>query len=61
MAEARWDLDASALALLVNINRDPKKMGSQQPDAFNPYTRARAVAKPKIMLKVENLRHIFGC
>ena len=44
-----WDRAASILAMLVNINRDPKKGHVAMPDDFNPYTPKRERQQPKKM------------
>jgi len=43
---ADWDHTSYISALLLNINRDPKKQRAVQPHELNPYARARA-AKQK--------------
>ncbi|MCK4982810.1 MAG: hypothetical protein KAS17_07790 [Victivallaceae bacterium] len=41
MADARgkdnWNHTSSVLAMLFNINRDPKKQRAVSPEIFNPY------------------------
>jgi len=43
MAEARrkdaWDRTSTVLALIANVNRDPKKTRAFRPKDFNPYER----------------------
>lgn len=45
MAEARqraeWDRAAQVCALLVNVNRDPRKGKPVEPEDFNPYRQKR--------------------
>lgn len=45
MAEARqlseWDRAAQVCALLVNVNRDPRKGKPAKPEDFNPYRQKR--------------------
>jgi hypothetical protein len=47
MADSRgkdnWNHTSSVLAMLFNINRDPKKQRAISPDVFNPYV----TRKPK--------------
>ncbi len=47
MAESRgkdnWNHTSSLLAMLFNVNRDPKKQKAVLPETFNPYV----VRKPK--------------
>ena len=51
MAEARakfeWGVASSAMALLANLNRDPKKGKPFKPSDFNPFT----PAPPKVVLR----------
>ncbi len=57
MAEAKskdnWQHTSSVLALLANINRDPKKQKAFTPDDFNPY---RKSPEKKTILKGKDLR-----
>ena len=46
MADARgkdnWNHTSSLLAMLFNINRDPKKQRAVSPEIFNPYITNKA-------------------
>ena len=57
MAEAKgkdnWQHTSTVLALLANINRDPKKQQAFSPDDFNPY---RKQPEKKTILKGKDLR-----
>jgi len=57
MAEAKgkdnWQHTSTVLALLANINRDPKKQKAFSPDDFNPY---RKEPQKKTILKGKDLR-----
>jgi hypothetical protein len=57
MAEAKskdsWQHTSTLLALLANINRDPKKQKAFAPDDFNPYKNEQ---KKKPILKGKDLR-----
>ena len=57
MAEAKgkdnWQHTSTVLALLANINRDPKKQKAFTPDDFNPY---RKEPEKKTILKGKDLR-----
>ena len=52
MAEARsrenWAHTSSVLAMLANVNRDPKKTKPFKPSDFDPYGNANKSAKPVI-------------
>ena len=56
MAEARakfeWGVASSAMALLANLNRDPKKGKPFKPSDFNPFT----PAPPKVVLRGEEMK-----
>ncbi len=56
MAEARakenWTHTSSVLAMIANVNRDPKKSRAFRPDDFNPYAAKRTSA---IAIKAENI------
>jgi len=47
MAEGRcrehWNHTSAILAMLANVNRDPKKSRVFKPDDFNPYVGTKAV------------------
>ena len=51
MAEAKakfeWGIASSVMALMANLNRDPKKGKPLKPSDFNPF----APAPPKIVLR----------
>jgi hypothetical protein len=57
MAEARskaeWTRTAAAMALLANVNRDPKRHRPYVGDDFNPHAskRVRAIPVPLSVLK----------
>ena len=55
MAEARgrdnWNHTSALLALIMNVNRDPKKHGVVSPRELNPYEK-----KVKTVLKGKDLR-----
>ncbi len=57
MAEAKgkdnWQHTSAVLALLANINRDPKKQKAFTPEDFNPYRKA---PEKKTILKGKDLR-----
>jgi len=46
MAEARvdaeWNHTSAILAMLANVNRDPKKRGAYHPEEFHPLKRRRS-------------------
>ena len=49
MADSRvkdnWNHTSSLLAMLFNINRDPKKQPAVSPENFNPYERKGECSK----------------
>jgi hypothetical protein len=62
MAEARgkdnWNHTSSLMALLFNVNRDPKKQKAVLPETFNPYV----IRKPKkdTRLAFEFMKELWG-
>ncbi len=56
MAEARgrdaWQHTSCILALIANVNRDPKKTRAFRPDDFNPFSGRRR----GVPLRADNLR-----
>ena len=48
MADARrkeaWDRTSTVLALIANVNRDPKRTRAVRPDQFNPYRTKRTTS-----------------
>ena len=62
MAEARgraaWEQTSSILALVANVNRDPKKSRAFKPQDFSPY---RAVKPPQAKTSdLTMLRELFA-
>jgi len=55
MAESRskdnWNHTSAVLALIINVNRDPKKHGAVSPKELNPHEK-----KAKTVLKGKGLR-----
>ena len=47
-----WGIASSLMALLVNLNRDPRKCKAAVPADFNPF----APKEPKIILKGEEMK-----
>lgn len=54
MAEGAWSHTASVLAMLHNVNRDPKKGDPAKPDDFNPYRAQRPPSKPLPVIGEKN-------
>jgi hypothetical protein len=54
MADARnraeWGRAASIMALIANVNRDPKKSRAFKPADFDPFTQRRSGAAPKLKM-----------
>lgn len=59
MAEGRdrqlWAHTSSVMALLANINRDPKKCGVLRAADFNPYAEAK-VRRRGIPIRADNIQ-----
>jgi hypothetical protein len=55
MAEAKsrdnWNHTSAILALIINVNRDPKKQRAVKPKELNPHER-----KPRTILRGKGLR-----
>jgi hypothetical protein len=55
MAEAKsrdnWNHTSAVLALIINVNRDPKKQRAVKPKELNPHER-----KPRTILRGKGLR-----
>ena len=47
-----WGIASSMMALLVNLNRDPRKGKAASPADFNPF----APKVPKVILKGEEMK-----
>jgi len=63
MAEAQgrchWAHTSALMALIANINRDPKKHRAFRPDDFNPYVRAERQAAAVTITDMSMLEKIF--
>ncbi len=59
MAEGRdrqlWAHTSSRMALLANVNRDPKKCRVLRPADFNPYADAKALRRG-IPIRADNIQ-----
>lgn len=51
-AKFMWGIASSQMALLANLNRDPKKGKPFKPSDFNPFT----PAPPKIVLRGADMK-----
>ena len=49
-SQALWNHTSSVLAMLANVNRDPRKGRSAKPADFNPHTQPKATALPRVKL-----------
>jgi len=60
MAEARtrqeWSRTSSLLALIANVNRDPKKTRPFKPGDFNPLQER---TQPAVKVGIEVLKQVF--
>ena len=55
-----WAQTAAVMALLANVNRDPKKTRAFRPDDFNPYIRAEKRAAAVTITDMGVLKEAFG-
>lgn len=56
MAEGRskvaWSHTSAVLALIANVNRDPKRSTPFKPDDFNPHaSKGKSATLPKVKMK----------
>jgi hypothetical protein len=62
MADARnraeWGRAASLMALIANVNRDPKKSRAFKPGDFDPFSQRRSGEAPK--LKMSEVKGMLG-
>jgi hypothetical protein len=62
MADARnraeWGRAASIMALIANVNRDPKKSRAFKPGDFDPFSQRRSGEAPK--LKMSEVKGMLG-
>jgi hypothetical protein len=63
MAEARaqhtWAATSSVLAMLANVNRDPKKTRPFSPSDFNPLIERNRVSERVLQVGIEVLKDVF--
>ena len=63
MAEAKsrenWNHTSTVLAMIANVNRDPKKSRAFRPDDFNPYAARLKQGVPLTAGNVRMLKTIF--
>jgi len=63
MAEARaqhnWAAVSSLLAMIANVNRDPKKTRSFVPSDFNPLIERKRKDEPVLQVGIEALKDVF--
>ena len=63
MAEARledeWNHTSALLALLANVNRDPKKHGPYRPEDFHPFRRRSAAGMRITRENIGLLKQVF--
>ena len=58
-SRAEWDRTAAQMALLANVNRDPKKRRPFRPEDFSPY-KDEARPKPIDKESLAMLKEQFG-
>lgn len=54
----QWAHTSSVLALIANVNRDPRKARAFKPADFNPHTKSKTVDQ-KPMADIRMLKLIF--
>jgi len=63
MAEARgraeWSRTSSLMALVANVNRDPRRTRAFRPKDFNPYERRRTGGVPLTAANIDLLKRVF--
>ena len=63
MAEARleteWARASALLALIANVNRDPKKTRAFRPDDFNPFAEKRTTGVTLDKGNIHILKRVF--
>lgn len=63
MADARvdqqWNHTAALLAMLVNVNRDPKKGRAMKPGDFHPGSLKRSQNAPVLKGDLQMLKSVF--
>jgi hypothetical protein len=63
MTEARqqdgWNHTAALLAMLANVNRDPKKTRAYKPADFHPMQVAKRTAAPPLKGEIGMLKTVF--
>ena len=63
MAEARgrdaWGRMSSLMALVANVNRDPRRSRPFRPRDFNPYERRRSEGIPITAANIDLLKQVF--
>jgi len=55
----RWSHTSSLMALLANLQRDPKKGKRFSPEDFDPFARRRKNSQPPIPADITVLRDVF--
>jgi len=63
MTDARvqdnWSHTSALLALIANVNRDPKKTRAMKPADFNPYSKTAPPDAAKPMADIRMLKDVF--
>jgi hypothetical protein len=58
-SEQQWAHTSAILAMIANVNRDPKHTPSYKPDDFNPHARRRKRQAPLPKVGIEILKTVF--
>jgi hypothetical protein len=58
-SEQQWAHTSSILAMIANVNRDPKKTPAYKPDDFNPHVKRRKQQAPLPKVGIEILKMVF--
>jgi len=59
-AKERWGHTSSLMALIANVNRDPKKHQAFRPDDFSPYAPRRRTGIPLTTDALHALMRLTG-
>jgi hypothetical protein len=59
VAQDRWNHTSALLAMLANVNRDPKKGRAFKPADFHPIHDAKVAKQPPLCAPVSLLKTIF--
>lgn len=58
-SEANWGLLSHLLALLANVNRDPRRSAPLSPSDFDPHARAREKSAPTQRVNIKDIKDLL--